>query len=126
MTEIRRLPTVSAQHTAIAALKLGFSVSCATCEHLKFAWDTNAEDCGHIITCGGPVFGRGFPDYKGPLSTQAFEKLCLVCGVEDADYLVFGGLRRFGLCSNHQKVFDNIKAPGAQRPVVVRVPGRLM
>jgi hypothetical protein len=126
MAEIHKLPTVSAQHTAIAALKLGFSVTCATCEHLKFAWDTDAENCGKTITCGGPVFGRGFPDYKGPLSTQAFEKLCLVCGDENADYLVLGALRRFGLCSRHHTAFDNIKAPGTQRPMVIRVPGRLM
>lgn len=126
MAEIHRLPTVSAQHTAIAALKLGFPVSCATCEHLKSAWDTNADDCGKTLTCGGPILGRSFPDYKGPLTAQAFERVCLVCGRDDADFLVFGGLRRFGLCSQHQHVFDKIESPGTQKPVVVRIPGRLL
>lgn len=124
MTELPRLRTVSAQQAAERALSAGFPVTCATCEHLKTAWECEAEDCGKLLTCGGPIFGRCFPDYKGPFTREALGAVCLKCGSRNVSHHVYGGIHRFGLCFDHKAIFDKIDAPGTQKPTVVRVPGR--
>lgn len=121
---VRRLRTVSAQEAAKAALEGGFPITCATCEHLQTAFDTNAADCGKTLTCGGPIFSRSYPDYVGPLQSEHYDKLCLKCGSPNVDFHVYGGIRRFGLCFIHQGIFDKVKGPGVQCPLVMRVPGR--
>lgn len=121
---VRRLPTVSAQNTAEAALKGGYPITCSTCEHLKDAFDSNASDCGHNLTCGGPIFGRSYPNYVGPLRPETYDKFCLKCGSTTVDYHVYGGLKRFGLCFDHRSIFDKVNGPGTQMPLVLRVPGR--
>ena len=121
---VRRLRTVGAQEAANAALKGGFPITCATCEHLKTAFDADADDCGKMITCGGPIFGRSYPDYIGPLRAKHYDKLCLKCGSTDVAYHVYGSISRFGLCFKHRGIFDKIEGPGIQRPTVVGVPGR--
>ena len=124
MTELPKLRTVGAQQVAEHALSAGFPVTCATCEHLKAAWECDAENCGKLLTCGGPIFGRCFPDYVGPLTKEAMESICLKCGSPDVTHHAYGGIRRLGLCFQHKSIFDKIDAPGTQQPVVVRVPGR--
>lgn len=121
---VRRLRTVSAQQAAEAALKGGFPITCATCEHLKTAFDTDADDCGKMLTCGGPIFNRSYPDYVGPLRAEDYDKFCLKCGSTDVQYFCFGGVRRFGLCHAHKGIFDKVDGPGVQRPLVMKVPGR--
>jgi hypothetical protein len=121
--EVSKLRTVSAQQTAEQALKAGFPITCATCEHLKTAWDTNADDCGKLVTCGGPIFSRYFPDYRGPLTREAMEKTCLKCGSHDVQFYVYGGINRFGLCQSHRDIFSKIDAPGTTNPVVFKIPG---
>lgn len=107
------------------ALRTGFPISCASCDHLHRAWETNAVDCGKTATCGGPIFGKAYPDYKGPLPEQAFEKLCLICGKDRIDYHVVLGPRRFGLCFSHRAVFDKISDLKASKPLIVLAPGRV-
>ncbi len=121
---VRRLRTVSAQEAASAALKGGFPITCATCEHLKTAFDTDADDCGKMLTCGGPIFGRSYPDYVGPLRSEHYDRLCLKCGSTEVAYHVYGSISRFGLCFKHRGILDRVDGPGTQRPTVVRVPGR--
>lgn len=121
---VRRLPTVSGQQTARVALAHGFPITCATCEHLKDAWDKNEDDCGRTITCGGPIFNRSYPDYFGPLALDEYDKLCLKCGSANIEYRVFGGIRQFGLCATHKSIFDKVAGPGVQQPLILRVPGR--
>jgi len=125
MDEIaRQMPTVSGQETARLALAHGFPITCATCEHLKNAWDESADSCGRMLTCGGPIFNRSYPDYFGPIKPEHYDKLCLRCGHPNVDYYVYGGIRTFGLCEAHKGIFDKIDAPGTTSPVVMRVPGR--
>jgi hypothetical protein len=124
MSDLTKLRTVSAQQTARKALRLGFPITCATCEHLKRAFDTDADDCGKALTCGGPIFGRSYPDYEGPFKPDDYEKFCLRCGSDRVDYHAYGGVRRFGLCFGHRGVFNGVAGPGVRRPVVTRVPGR--
>jgi len=121
---VKRLRTVSAQQAAEAALKGGYPITCATCEHLKAAFDSDAADCGQMLTCGGPIFNRAYPNYVGPLQTAHYDKICLKCGSADVDYHVYGGVRRFGLCFAHKSIFDKVDGPGTQQPPVLRVPGR--
>jgi len=119
---VRRLTSVSSQAVAESALRGGYPITCATCERLKLAFEESSEDCGKMITCGGPIFGRDYPDYKGPLKPSEFENLCLKCGSHIVDYHTYGGVRRFGLCSLHKGIFDKVDGPGTQRPLVLRAP----
>jgi len=121
---LKRLRTVGAQNSATAALAGGFPITCATCEHLKAAFDANAVDCGKTLTCGGPIFGRSYPDYVGPLQQNHYDKLCLKCGSPNVDFHVYGGIRRFGLCFAHKGIFDKVEGPGVQHPLITKVPGR--
>lgn len=121
---VRRLRTVSAQKAAEAALSGGYPITCATCEHLKEAFDSNAADCGKTLTCGGPIFNRSYPDYVGPLKSKDYDKFCLKCGSADVQYFVYGGIRQFGLCFDHRGIFDKVDGPGVQKPLVMKVPGR--
>jgi len=120
----RQLPTVSGQETARLALAHGFPITCATCEHLKNAWERSDDDCGRNLTCGGPIFNRAYPNYLGPIKAEHYDKLCLRCGSSDVDYLVYGGIRQFGLCATHKSIFDKVAGPGVQQPLILRVPGR--
>jgi hypothetical protein len=117
--------TVSAQAISSEAIKAGFPITCASCEHLHAAWKTDAADCGRLLTCGGPIFGRAFPDYKGPLTPQMLERICLICGSDDVDFHILGGLRRLGLCFKHRDVFNKSLGLGAQVPPIVKITGRL-
>jgi len=117
---------VSVQAISSEAIKAGFPITCASCEHLHAAWKTDAIDCGRMLTCGGPVFGRCFPDYKGPLTSEILEKICLICGSQEVDFHVLAGLRRLGLCFKHRSVFSRVVGPGVQQPILVRAPGRLI
>lgn len=113
------LRTSLVQQTADEALKLGFPVTCATCTHLHNAWDAKAEDCGYTASCGGPLFGRAFPDYLGPIKREAFAKICLICGDRNISHQVIAGKERLGLCDKHKNVFDNIRDLGTTRPLII-------
>lgn len=121
---VKRLRTVGAQKSAEAALRGGYPITCATCEHLKTAFDTSAPDCGKTLTCGGPIFGRSYPDYVGPLRQEHYDRFCLKCGSPSVDFYVHGGIRRFGLCFSHRGIFDKVEGPGVQQLLITRVPGR--
>jgi len=103
------------------ALRLGFPITCATCERLHCAWDTGASDCGHTETCGGPILGRDFPDYKGPIKRVAFAELCLICGSSDLRLHVVSNQSRFGLCNAHRRIFDRSHGSKTLLPMVVPV-----
>lgn len=121
---VKRLHTVDAQNAAKAALNGGYPITCATCDHLKRAFDADSADCGKVLTCGGPIFGRSYPDYVGPLRPENYDRFCLKCGSANVDFFVYGGVRRFGLCFNHRGIFDKVAGPETQLPLVTRVPGR--
>jgi hypothetical protein len=108
------------------AVKAGFPITCASCKHFKNAQQTDAENCGRMLTCGGPIYGRSFPDYDGPISPEVFEKVCLICGSEHVEFHILANLRRFGLCFKHRSIFDRVSGPGTQVPAVVRIEGRLI
>ena len=61
-------------------VRSGLSPICATCEHFWTAKDKEAPDCGHGATCGGPIKGRMFPDYKGQLPREHMARICFMSG----------------------------------------------
>lgn len=81
------------------AVQQGLNVICATCEHYWDAKDRGAELCGK--SCGGPVAGKAFPAYKGPIRDMSAQ--CFVCG-EGTVFLVRHPARRFGVCSRHERM----------------------
>jgi hypothetical protein len=91
------------------ALKMGLPVTCASCEHM-FAAITNGEPrCGKFL-CGGPILGRSFSDYKGPIPKERFATICLKCGSPNITHkvIVVGKEQTFALCEIHKSIFDNI------------------
>jgi hypothetical protein len=122
LTEMRAVGTQAVKE----ALQAGFPITCASCEYLHNAQKTDAQNCGRLLTCGGPIFGRSFPDYKGPLTPEALEKICLICGSQTIDFHILAGLRRLGLCFKHRAVFSRPLGPGATAPMIVKIPGRLV
>jgi len=51
---------------------------CCMCENLAAAREKGLSDCG-LSECGGPLIGRAFPLYKGPL-TGNLTNFCFRCG----------------------------------------------
>ena len=78
------------------AVQQGLNVICATCEHYWTAHDKGADTCG--MSCGGPIAGKAFPAYKGPIRDMSAQ--CFVCG-EGTVFLARHPARKFGVCEKH-------------------------
>jgi len=52
---------------------------CRFCEHMADAEDRKEKVCG-VKDCGGPMKGRLFPKYRGPLEAASMASRCFVCG----------------------------------------------
>jgi len=109
-----------------ARMENGLPITCASCTFLDaVAWRCNRKD-----TCGGPMNGRDFPDYEGPLLRTRFHERCLCCGGDPTySMIVPGTTTRFGLCDAHQPLFVMMKTvTGAltdriiPQPVILAVP----
>lgn len=104
----------------------GMNVVCSFCEHYYEARDKFGEgsDCG-VTKCGGPMVGRNFPEYKGPLDRSKFKSICLCCGSSDISYFILiKGEKSFGICNTHvdmfYKAFSGIKSV-ANKPIIVPI-----
>jgi len=87
-------------------LAKGVPLTCASCK-LYYEGDGH---CGRMQTCGGPLAGRDFPDYDGPIPKEKFVEVCLICGNPKAPYLIVGLTTKFALCAAHQSIYDKIPA----------------
>jgi hypothetical protein len=92
-------------------LSTGLCFVCSSCEY----WH-NSKGKEHILMCGhdrcgGPMVGRGFPEYKGPYENKLSE-YCFICG-KDADGSIKIGGRLLGFCKNvgpnNETCFDKMK-----------------
>lgn len=97
---------------AIAAAE-GYSVVCASCRHLhraRAARGGKPGPCGQS-DCGGPLAGRTFPKYDGPITD--FTRWCFMCG-EPAKFAAMakGSERVFGLCKEHVRSMEEFRARG--------------
>ena len=90
----------------VKALQHGAPITCATCKpfHEKNGF------CG-VVTCGGPVFGRDFPNYDGAIPRERFVERCLACGSPDTRFAIIGLPTKFSLCTKHEKIFSDVSAP---------------
>ena len=78
----------------------GTSIVCATCRHFWEARDKSRPNCGE--KCGGPIAGKDFPQYKGPLNGDRLRDWCFVCG-QDSGYglKIPESSRIIGVCEAH-------------------------
>jgi len=109
----------------------GYSVVCASCRHLHRARaiQGKAAQCGQPA-CGGPLAGRDFPEYDGPITD--FTRWCFVCGESSAfAAVVRGSDRALGLCKEHLRFMQHVRpvhSDGSERVIEeVKTPdGRLV
>lgn len=92
----------------------GVGFICATCDH--YAAGRRQRLPGHKCTaekpCGGPIAGKVFPEYKGPVSDLS--AVCFVCG-GDATHGVRpnGQEKAVGCCEKHLTVLENFRVQDA-------------
>jgi len=97
----------------------GLSFVCRNCVWMWQAIERGdiERGCGRIATCGGPMVGRDFPDYKpiqGAPSREQLGRYCFMCGGEAAAVIHFvkrnkatGKVERetyLGVCDKHLPV----------------------
>ena len=56
----------------------GLAFVCCMCLHMAEAYDKGLKDCGKSA-CGGPLLGKTFPLYKGPMEGNLI-LYCYRCG----------------------------------------------
>lgn len=88
------------------AVQGGYSIYCATCTKYWDYKDKGASNCGAKDGCKGPLFGGSFHEYDGPITEHA--RQCFACG-QASRYILTGGKRDFGVCSNHVAMFEGDK-----------------
>lgn len=76
-------------------MRTGLSFVCSACEHWHEARDRGL-DVACNKKCGGPMSGKGFPEYKGPYASSLSE-YCFICGKKaDASFNIEN--RLLGVC----------------------------
>jgi len=101
----------------------GYAFPCACCFKLHRAIGRGLEFCEHARdqSCGGPLLGKAFPMYEGPLTKTAIASKCFCCG-ENADYLAElpRGAGFLGACTKHGEMLrpqsSQAVEPGALPP----------
>lgn len=109
----------------LTGMSKGLPITCASCFHLN----TTVWKCDRKDTCGGPMVGRDFPDYTGPLNREKLQERCLVCGEGKLSHSMLVGATRFGLCATHVEIFRKLKSPTGHitdriiaPPVILELP----
>lgn len=106
----------------MAAIEIGTGLSavCAWCEHWYKSKDRGKTTmCGK--GCGGPLSGKGFPLYKGPMNGM-LHTFCFICGKEAQAAVEISG-RMIGVCKRvgpgDEKCIDKMRSILSGRAVVV-------
>jgi len=88
-------------------MKAGFSFVCAMCVKLHAGKEARGTTDWRLVEClgedcGGPMGGRGYPEYRGPLGAVNLPQYCWRCG-RDADAAVesIKDQRMVGSCEKH-------------------------
>jgi hypothetical protein len=64
------------------------------------AFDRGEKVCG--MECGGPLKGKVFPRYRGPLTPGVTATKCFVCGEDAKDHVSDPNMTRIlGVCGKH-------------------------
>ena len=105
----------------------GLAFACAMCRHywkndeVSYADLAQGKGSCKQTACGGPMSGRTFPKYSGPLPDGDWTHVCFVCaspavshGVKLADG---SGSRVLGVCRDHVRFVDE-QAPESGEVIV--------
>ena len=110
-----------------AMVNQGFNIFCSTCPLLHEAKAKGASGCKESVSsCGGPLRGLTFPDYKGPVSRDRFNEICLVCGsFENLRQAVYvQGKHTFSLCHEHRKAIEVLPSLNVTlHPIIAPIGG---
>lgn len=94
---------------AEAAVRGGLSFPCALCDRHWSGCDRGLSHCG-VELCGGPLSGRTFPEYRGPLPKGDWPMLCFRCGEDGKDEalelfkVIGGGEKKLAVCKEHRSL----------------------
>jgi len=96
---------------AMAARDARFSFVCSMCEHLhagKRKLQTNDWAIVYCTgrTCSGPLGGRGYPKYKGPLA-GLLSMFCWQCGIPGPAHGITSNVdpgQMLGCCDKHMRL----------------------
>lgn len=87
------------------AVRGGLSPVCATCKKFWEGQERGLQGCTGR-SCAGPLSGKDFPEYEGPISD--FSRWCFVCGEESTCAVQAPqSIRMIGVCDTHIKMFRN-------------------
>ena len=91
------------------AVASGLPVTCATCNYYHEARLKGLPGCGKMA-CGGPIIGRDFPDYKGQITKEKLNSICLICGdgLITHRIIIPGKEQQFALCNTHKNSFNGV------------------
>lgn len=101
----------------------GMSFVCAACKKHWQASDRGLDGCMARVKkkpCAGPLKGKSFPEYEGPLQDH-LSKCCFVCGKEpDALVLTEDG-GAVGVCNEHMSVLESFSEGRDAPPFITKV-----
>lgn len=81
---------------------------CASCVHLDRARRAGKWDCGK--DCGGPLSGKSFPHYEGPVTNKA--AFCFVSGDPSTGAIDPGDGVLIGITEKAMWIVNNLSLPG--------------
>ena len=108
----------------LKVLQAGVGFVCAHCENFWWGIDNGHDGCKAAhdrLPCSGPIRGKAFPQYDGPLKGN-LGNYCFVCGRTPSAHAVAretGG--RVGVCEKHISLLESYSAPGEEPPFITHV-----
>ena len=109
-----------------AAMRAGFSFVCSMCVKLHAGKEAHGTRDWKMVQClgnecGGPMGGRGYPEYHGPLGAVNLPRYCFRCGREpDAVVESHKDRRMVGACEPHLELLHQggyeSRPAGTERP----------
>ena len=91
----------------------GFGFVCSMCHHMWDAYAAGHASCG--MDCGGPLSGRSFPAYNGPLTLK--RDYCFVCG-ETPKYEISCLSGTVGCCEQHIDVLKYSRSKNQNKTII--------
>jgi len=91
----------------------GMTWLCRMCNRLAEAHSLGGTSCG-VVDCGGPMQGKGFPRYSGPVSTVLL-KYCFSCGADAEASMAAESGDKLGVCMRCLKSVFNFDVPKQEK-----------
>ena len=86
---------------------------CRMCLKLAEACSLGGFSCG-VPDCGGPMQGKSFPKYSGPLAAVVCS-YCYCCGAEAEASMTLDHGGKLGVCKNCLKNKLNVDIPNQEK-----------